>query len=58
MMPMRRASGKEALGARKVKSQKVPVVFDPQMAAGFIASLLIYGSLLLPARAPALHPEE
>ena len=28
------------------------------MAAGFIASLLIYGSLLLPARAPALHPEE
>ena len=27
------------LGARKVKSQKVPVVFDPQMAAGFIAGL-------------------
>ncbi len=27
------------LGARKVKSQKVPVVFDPQMAAGFISGL-------------------
>ncbi len=27
------------LGARKVKSQKVPVIFDPQMAAGFIAGL-------------------
>jgi PmbA protein len=28
------------LGARKVKSQKVPVIFDAQMAAGFIAGLL------------------
>ena len=28
------------------------------MAAGFIASLLIYGSLLLPARAQAPHPDE
>jgi hypothetical protein len=28
------------------------------MAAGFIASLLIYGSLLLPARATAPHPDE
>lgn len=27
------------LGARKPKTQKVPVVFDPQMAAGFIAGL-------------------
>ena len=27
------------LGARKPKSQKVPVIFDPQMAAGFIAGL-------------------
>ncbi len=27
------------LGARKVKTQKVPVVFDPQMAAAFIAGL-------------------
>ena len=28
------------LGARKVKSQKVPVIFDPEMAAGFIAGLV------------------
>ncbi len=28
------------------------------MAAGFIASLLIYGSFLLPVRAPAPHPDE
>jgi hypothetical protein len=28
------------------------------MATGFIASLLIYGSLLLPARATAPHPDE
>jgi hypothetical protein len=28
------------------------------MAAGFIAALLIYGSFLLPARAPAPHPDE
>jgi hypothetical protein len=28
------------------------------MAAGFIASLLIYGSFLLPARASAPHPDE
>ncbi|HUZ34740.1 MAG TPA: hypothetical protein VMV17_00260 [Streptosporangiaceae bacterium] len=28
------------------------------MAAGFIASLLIYGSLLLPGGAPAPHPDE
>jgi len=28
------------------------------MAAGFIAALLIYGNLLLPARAPASHPAE
>jgi len=28
------------------------------MATGFIASLLIYGSLLLPARVPAPHPDE
>jgi hypothetical protein len=28
------------------------------MAAGFIAALLIYGSLLLPARDPAPHPAE
>jgi PmbA protein len=27
------------LGARKVRSQEVPVVFDPTMAAGFVASL-------------------
>ena len=27
------------LGARKVKTQRVPVVFDPQMAAGFIGGL-------------------
>jgi PmbA protein len=27
------------LGARKVKTQRVPVVFDPQMAAGFIDGL-------------------
>jgi PmbA protein len=27
------------LGARKVKTQKVPVVFDPQMTGGFIAGL-------------------
>ncbi len=27
------------LGARKVKSQRVPVVFDPTMAAGFVASI-------------------
>lgn len=27
------------LGARKVKTQRVPVIFDPQMAAGFIAGL-------------------
>ncbi|MFN2546465.1 MAG: TldD/PmbA family protein [Myxococcales bacterium] len=27
------------LGARKPKTQKVPVVFDPQMAAGFIAGI-------------------
>ncbi len=27
------------LGARKVKSQKVPVVFDPMMAAGFVGSV-------------------
>jgi PmbA protein len=27
------------LGAKKPKTQKVPVVFDPQMAAGFIAGL-------------------
>lgn len=27
------------LGARKVKTQKVPVIFDPQMAAGFIGGL-------------------
>lgn len=27
------------LGAKKPKSQRVPVVFDPQMAAGFIAGL-------------------
>jgi PmbA protein len=27
------------LGAKKVKSQKVPVVFDPTMAAGFVASI-------------------
>jgi hypothetical protein len=28
------------------------------MATGFIASLLTYGSLLLPARTPAPHPNE
>lgn len=40
------AIGKEAarralrmLGARKVKSQRVPVVFDPQMAGSFISSI-------------------
>lgn len=27
------------LGAKKVKSQKVPVIFDPTMAAGFIANI-------------------
>ncbi len=27
------------LGAKKVKSQKVPVIFDPTMAAGFISSI-------------------
>lgn len=27
------------LGAKKVKSQKVPVVFDPTMAAGFVGSV-------------------
>ena len=27
------------LGARKVKSQKVPVIFDPMMAAGFVGSV-------------------
>ena len=27
------------LGARKVKTQRVPVIFDPQMAAGFIGGL-------------------
>ncbi len=27
------------LGAKKVKSQKVPVIFDPTMAAGFVASI-------------------
>ncbi len=27
------------LGARKVKSQRVPVVFDPRMAAGFVGSI-------------------
>lgn len=27
------------LGARKVKSQRVPVVFDPVMAAGFVGSI-------------------
>lgn len=27
------------LGARKVKSQKVPVFFDPMMAAGFVSSV-------------------
>ena len=33
----RRAS--RMLGAKKPKTQRVPVVFDPQMAAGFIAGL-------------------
>ena len=27
------------LGARKVKSQRVPVIFDPRMAAGFVGGL-------------------
>lgn len=27
------------LGAKKVKSQKVPVIFDPTMAAGFVANI-------------------
>lgn len=27
------------LGAKKVKSQKVPVIFDPMMAAGFVGSI-------------------
>jgi PmbA protein len=37
-----REAGRRAvrmLGARKVKSQKVPVVFDPRMAAAFVGSI-------------------
>jgi PmbA protein len=37
-----REAGRRAvrmLGAKKVKSQKVPVVFDPRMAAGFVGSI-------------------
>lgn len=37
-----REAGRRAvrlLGAKKVKSQKVPVIFDPTMAAGFVATI-------------------
>jgi PmbA protein len=45
------------LGARKVKTQKVPVVFDPQMTAGFIAGLSgAVNGLLVHKRSSFLAP--
>jgi PmbA protein len=45
------------LGARKVKTQKVPVVFDPQMTGGFIAGLSgAVNGLLVHKRSSFLAP--